>query len=107
MGTMFAIGADKWAGISKLNEEAGEVIQVIGKLMATYGVTAHWEGTDLAERLEDEMGDVLAAIDFVLMHNQSPLSAKKVMERRAEKLALFNKWHDEQRSLETTTRKDL
>ena len=31
--TEFAIESSHWAGLSKLNEECGEVIQVIGKIL--------------------------------------------------------------------------
>jgi hypothetical protein len=33
----FAIGSDAWPGTSKLLEEQGELVQVLGKLMATGG----------------------------------------------------------------------
>lgn len=89
---MFAIGAERWAGISKLVEEAGEVVQVCGKLFATYGEIAHWEGSDLRTRLEEEIGDVLAAVEFVIEKNPI-LSREKIQVRRAEKLALFRTWH--------------
>lgn len=49
MTTKFAIGAQEWPGISKLIEEAGEVQQVCGKLLATYGETKHWDKSDLKE----------------------------------------------------------
>lgn len=91
---MFAIGASRWAGISKLVEEAGEVGQVCGKLIATYGEIQHWDGSCLRDRLEEEMGDVLAAIDFVLAVNPLEGLRREVVEaRRAQKLALFWKWH--------------
>lgn len=89
---MFAIGSPRWPGLSKLSEEAGEVIQVIGKLMGTGGEVQHWDGSNLAERLIEEVGDVLAACDFVVEKN---LPLASVAERRAKKLALFRKWHDE------------
>lgn len=90
----FSIGSTKWPGISKLIEECGEVGQVCGKLIGTEGRAAHWDGTNLRERLEDEMGDVLAAIAFVTSKNA--LNHKRIAERQMEKLALFRKWHEEQ-----------
>ena len=54
----FSIGSDVWSGISKLIEEAGEVTQVCGKLIAIAGASEHWDGTDLRERLEDEIADL-------------------------------------------------
>ena len=100
----FAIGADRWPGISKLMEETAEVVQVCSKLLATYGDVMHWDGSNLRDRLEEELGDALAAIDFVLM--LCPLDAQRVMERRASKLKLFQQWHREQRSGGTGESKD-
>lgn len=85
---MFAIGSPAWPGLSKLAEEAGEALQVIGKLMGTGGETAHWDGTDLRQRLTEEVGDTLAACDFVALCN-----GLDVAQRRAGKFALFCKWH--------------
>jgi NTP pyrophosphatase (non-canonical NTP hydrolase) len=90
---LFAIGADKWPGLSKLVEEAGEVLQVCGKLMGTFGSSDHWDGSDLKERLEQELGDLLAAIDFVLEANKEVLNSVRIGERRREKLKLFRDWH--------------
>lgn len=92
----FAIGGSVWPGLSKLTEECGEVGQVIGKLMGTGGATNHWDGSDLAVRLTEEMGDVLAAIEFVTMMNPQHVNAVAMDDRRIKKLALFEKWHREQ-----------
>jgi hypothetical protein len=88
---MFAIGSPAWPGLSKITEESGEVLQVIGKLLGTGGQTAHWDGTDLLVRLIEEVGDVLAACDFVVSANA--LNADAIGARRAQKLALFWQWH--------------
>lgn len=91
---MFEIGSDTWPGLSKLIEEQGEVAQVIGKLMGTQGVEQHWDGTNLRERITDEIGDVLAAIQFVVDH--CDLNAHRVAMRAEHKRDLFEKWHREQ-----------
>jgi NTP pyrophosphatase (non-canonical NTP hydrolase) len=88
---MFAIGDKVWPGISKLTEECGEVIQVCGKLMGSRGSVKHWDGTNLRSRLQDELGDLLAAIDFVTAHCE--LDERGIIERRVKKRDLFNKWH--------------
>jgi NTP pyrophosphatase (non-canonical NTP hydrolase) len=85
---MFAIGDKEWPGLSKLTEEAGEAMQVVGKLMGTSGRTQHFDGSDLRERLVEELGDLVAAIQFVAKHNGLDLS-----ERVAKKTAIFEKWH--------------
>ena len=55
---VFAIGALVWPGISKLLEEAGEVVQVGGKLLGTDGAEGHWDGSNLRTRLEDEIAEL-------------------------------------------------
>lgn len=91
----FSIGSSKWPGVAKLLEEMGEVGQVCGKLIAVDGARAHWDGSDLYERLELEIGDVLAAADFLAEHN--PLRVEAIEAQRRTKLALFNEWHTEQK----------
>jgi len=52
-------------GLAKLTEEIGELIQVAGKKMA-YADGNHPDGKgDLNSRMQEEMGDVVAAIAFV------------------------------------------
>ena len=92
MESRFHIGAAEWPGISKLIEESGEVQQVCGKLIASEGKKEHWDGTDLKCRLEEELGDLLAAIDFVM--TECGLSDDRILFRCQEKTALFRKWHD-------------
>lgn len=52
-------------GIAKLVEECGELQQVLGKRLAYWDSDHHWDGTNLRTRLAEEMGDVMAAIEFV------------------------------------------
>ncbi len=92
----FSIGSGVWPGISKLTEEAGEVLQVCGKLIGTGGDVHHWDGSNLKARLEDEMADVMAACEFVASRND--LDAGRISRRVDEKIALFNRWHEEQTS---------
>lgn len=90
MKTLFMIGAQEWAGVSKFVEEAGEALQVAGKLMGTQGAANHWDGTDLHERMTEEMSDVLAAADLVVFLN---LNGDAVEERRRAKFRQFLGWH--------------
>ena len=97
---MFAIGDKEWAGISKAIEEIGELQielgrlqQTFGKLIGSRGATDHWSG-DLKRCMEDEMGDVQAAIDFFITH--ASLDCSRIADRRKEKLDKFNQWHFEQ-----------
>ena len=86
----FSIGGELWPGISKLIEECGEVIQVCGKLIGSHGDINHWDGTNLKERLEIELADLLAAISFVIPHNN--LDPMSIEERRKQKIDLFYEW---------------
>jgi NTP pyrophosphatase (non-canonical NTP hydrolase) len=89
---MFALGDTEWPGLSKLAEEAGETLQVIGKLIQTRGLEAHWDGTNLRERLEDELADLKAAMIFVVQHCN--LDGPRMEERSKAKLARFERWHE-------------
>lgn len=92
----FCIGSALWPGLSKLVEEAGEVQQVAGKLIATGGKAEHWDGTNLHERLAEELADLMAACGFVARANG--LDTDAFFARAEEKLALFHQWHGEQKS---------
>jgi NTP pyrophosphatase (non-canonical NTP hydrolase) len=94
--SMFAFGDKEWPGLAKLNEESGELVQVIGKLMMTHGQAKHWDGSDLRVRLVEEMADEAAAIGFVADHALMDDEILAFATRRAEKRALFEKWHEEQ-----------
>lgn len=78
------------SGLAKLIEECGELTQVAGKKLACYSDNAHWDGTDLGERMCEEMGDVLAAIVFVQL--KLGLDSEAITNRFATKLALFREW---------------
>lgn len=87
----FCIGSPWWPGVVKVSEEAAEVIQVLAKLQATGGLPEHWDGSNLHERLESELGDLLAAIEFMIEH--SPLSTEHINTRCLEKRETFRRWH--------------
>lgn len=93
---MFAIGDQQWPGVSKLVEECGEILQVVGKLMATHGEALHWDGSNLRQRFLEELADLGGAYEFVvgfLSHDERAA----VRQRAREKYALFQRWHREQR----------
>jgi NTP pyrophosphatase (non-canonical NTP hydrolase) len=89
----YSIGNPLWPGISKLIEEAGEVQQVCGKLIAVGGRSDHWDGTNLRDRMQEEVGDLAAAIDFLVEVNGLD-DAGLVAARRRSKRELFWHWHD-------------
>lgn len=88
---MFAIGDKDWPGISKLVEEAGEVLQICGKLMGTRGALKHWNVENLKEALEDEIADLTATCAFVI--GACHLDRKRILDRYVVKLNRFNRWH--------------
>ncbi len=91
----YAMGSKHVPGLSKLIEECGEVLQVAGKIIATNGSREHWDGAgDLYGRLEAELGDLSAAIEFVILING--LGADSIREAQAAKLAQYVDWRAEQ-----------
>lgn len=81
-------------GLAKLIEECGELVQVAGKRLAYYTTDEHPDGAgSLQDRMADEMGDVLAAIDFVA--DQFDIPAAQINARATRKLALFEQWHQQ------------
>lgn len=90
----YSIGSSHWSGLSKLVEELGELQQVLGKLLGTGGETHHWDGSDLGDRLVDEIGDASAAIEFFTEKNMTPDQRRRITDRMMQKLELFDGWHD-------------
>ena len=91
-----AIGSDTWPGLAKLMEECGELVQVIGKLVA-YPDAPHPDGSDVPARLVEEMGDVLGALWFVMSVNGDEDYQRRVEGRAMEKYARFRGWHGAER----------
>lgn len=88
-------------GLGKLIEEMGEALQIAGKMIGYPHHQSnnepirltHPDGTHLRYRLEEELGDVLAAIRFV--DKKLRLDTEKIISRCEEKMALFQKWDQE------------
>lgn len=93
MAGPYSIGSTVWPGLSKVVEECGEVGQVLGKLIGSGGDPNHFDGSDLKTRAEDEIGDLLAALDYFIRRND--LDFGRFMSRRDAKIALFDQWHSE------------
>lgn len=92
----FAIGDQELPGISKLTEEAGELLQIVGKLMAVHGASKGWDGSDLRKNFVLELGDLCAAVQFVIGRALTVEEVRLLRDRIREKFALFEKWHQEQ-----------
>lgn len=88
----FSIGSNTWPGLGKLIEEAGEMLQVAGKLISSRGVTEHWDGgAPLDKRLEEELADLRSAARFVIEYNG--LDADGIAARSARKSGQYEDWH--------------
>lgn len=91
----FSIGSAVWPGVAKTLEEMGELGQVLGKLIATGGEPLHYDGSDLRQRMLEEMGDVLGALQFTALYNG--VDWVSIRDRAAVKMHTFERWHREQR----------
>ncbi len=84
--------AMKSKGLVKLVEECGELTQVAAKRIA-YPRGKHpdeYREKALNERIEDEMGDVMAAIRFTA--GKLGLDWTKIMRRSTKKHHRFQEW---------------
>lgn len=80
-------------GLIKLTEECGELIQIASKKMTCMGVDIHYDGSSLSMRMEEEIGDVLAAARIVIENFN--LNEHKIGCRVDEKYQLFLEWMKE------------
>lgn len=96
-----AIGSDDWPGLAKLAEEAGELQQVVGKIMAFPYLppgALHPDGTDLKARLEEEIGDVMGILSYIAGHPLNNLDLERVDARSQQKFERFMRWDREERA---------
>lgn len=89
----YSIGSNNWNGMSKLIEEMGELQQVLGKLIGSDGCVDHWSG-DLTEKLVEECGDVVAALNFFVLKNMSEDNQKRILDQAERKFNLFEEWNE-------------
>lgn len=83
----------RWRGIKKLQEEMGELAQELAKLSVCPD-GKHWDNAEkgpLIQRVEDELGDVMAAIDYFVTEAErdESLDIRKINRRRVEKYKKF------------------
>jgi NTP pyrophosphatase (non-canonical NTP hydrolase) len=87
-----ALGQENWPGLAKFIEEAGEALQIAGKILAFGGAIDHPSGYHTMDKLEEELADVMAAVKFVIDRNG--LDGRKIKRRAKKKNALFGVWHE-------------
>lgn len=80
------------SGCDYCEEGEGADLIKLGKALKAI-MEIHPDGTCLRERLEEELGDVLAAYQFVA--TKLDLDGDKIAERVMKKLALFHQWENE------------
>lgn len=91
----YSIHSPLWTGLAKVIEEAGEVIQVGGKIItagrsSNWGLTTPSDASDLVSRLQNECADLLAALDFMI--ESSPwMDSQSIANRRQIKLDRFRR----------------
>lgn len=75
---------------TKLAQATGKAMQVIGKLMGTGGDPNHWDGTNLRDRLEHSLSELLGAGAFAarVCDVEELVEARKVL-----KVSVFRGWH--------------
>lgn len=79
-----------WQGLPKLVEETGELQQVLGKLIV-FPEGNHPDGTNnMTHRLEEELGHVLAAIEYLITFNG--LDRGAIQYHGNTKLELYKHW---------------
>lgn len=94
----YTLEADHWPGLAKLAEEAGELIQVLGKIMAlgVAGGLQHWDGTNVRDRVLEELADLTAAMNFFMAFNATEDEFGRILIRATEKTDKFHAWRDKQ-----------
>lgn len=87
------LGDMKYHGIVKVVEESAELIAELAKLTACPdGI--FWDGSNIHERVLDEIGDALAAINFFVGQLPNPADQLAINKRCMEKTVKFMMWHD-------------
>lgn len=81
-------------GLCKLVEECGELVQIAAKKQQCMNTDIHFDGKSIASRMEDEMGDVLASIEYTAL--ELGLDKKRIRDRANLKLALFRSWKNDE-----------
>ena len=76
--------------LGKLNEESGEVVQMLGKVQVFGFLDVYKEETN-KERLEEEIGQWLGVLDVMVLNGH--LDRVNINRARGEKLGKMRKWY--------------
>lgn len=100
----YTIGSDVWPGLSKVIEEMGEALVVLGKIIGTGGETEYWGGRDLRPEILEELADVRGSIAYFSEHNFTDDEVEELLTRSEMKRDRFNDWHNNGHDPLTRTR---
>ena len=99
----YGIGSDMWPGLSRLAADAAEVAKVARAIISTGNDTDQDAAVQRAS-LQEELGDLRAAIDYVIGKNALDWAA--VNSRRDRKRSLYERGIDEDQPPSTGQRDD-
>jgi hypothetical protein len=86
----YGIGSDTWPGLSRLAADAAQVVRVACTIMGNGNAKLQEpEAAGQRESLQDELGDLRAAIDYVIGKNALDWDA--VNRRRDRKRSLYER----------------
>jgi isocitrate/isopropylmalate dehydrogenase len=93
--SMYGIGDEVWPGMAKVIEEMGELQTVMAKIMSCSGGVEYWDGTDLFEKLMEELADVEAALWFFELINEKVRWRRDqlYLRRVRQKQDQYLQWH--------------
>ena len=90
----YGIGSDTWPGLSRLAADAAQVARAARTIIGTANDT-HEDAAVQRERLQEQLGDLRAAIDYVIGKNALDWTA--VNRRRDRKRTQYERGIDEGR----------
>jgi len=99
----YGIGSDTWPGLSRLAADAAQVARVARTIISTGNDTDQDEAVQ-RESLQEQLGDLRAAIDYVIGKNALDWAA--VNKRRDRKRSLYERGIDEDKPLSPGQRDD-
>jgi hypothetical protein len=92
----YSTGSDTWTGLTRLAAQAAHVLEVSDKITGS-GDDRQDDEASLRQSMQDELGGLRAAIDYVIGQNELDWAA--VNRQRDRKRALYQRWEEESRAL--------
>ena len=81
--------SDAWPGLARLAADATQVLRLVGTIIGS-GDDTRYDTAVLRECLQDELGDLRAAIDYVISKNALDWDA--VNRRRDRTRSRYERW---------------